>query len=251
MERWQYTGILAWRMKVLVCKKKKIKSYLAVCCSPAPLSIYLAAFFQVSAWLAHWSIAQPNTRLCLFNNRAQSSVNSYSRAALTKHDSDRQSDWTSVLQDCSNSPFTATCPLKPQSCHSALSETLEFCRERRQAVCTERSLQNWTQRVTWCLWLNVLSHESTESAAHASTCACTCLYVRTKSAVCEWSCVVSAYWVYVYEWSYRKNRGDNIKILIVSEGLSSTMQGFIRRLDCFNETHSPQICETKYSHSNK
>lgn len=86
----------------------------AVCCSPALFSSL--QIVQVSAWLPHWSAARPNTRLCLFNNRAQPSVNSNRKAALTKHDSDRQTDLTDILQRCSNSPFTDPCALK-LPCH--------------------------------------------------------------------------------------------------------------------------------------
>lgn len=86
----------------------------------AALLILLALIFKVSAWLPHWSAAQPNTLLCLFNNRAQPSVNGYRMAALTKHDSDRRADLTDISLGCSNSPLTNPCPLKLPSCHSQL-----------------------------------------------------------------------------------------------------------------------------------
>ena len=97
------TGFMTWNTHFLQC---------------AALLILLALIFKVK--LPHWSAAQPNTRLCLFNNTAQPSVNGYRMAALTKHDSDRRADLTDISLGCSNSPFTNPCPLKLPSCHSQL-----------------------------------------------------------------------------------------------------------------------------------
>lgn len=106
-----------------------------------------APAFQVSAWLPHWFAAHPNTRLCLFNNRVQPSVNSYRRSAPMQHDSDRRSDLTERFAGLRQLLFTRCCPWCP--CRS-----YEFCREWKNAVCAESSSQpKLTKWVIWCKFL--------------------------------------------------------------------------------------------------
>lgn len=90
----------------------------AVCYAPSLFSTHHYTIFQVSARSPHWSAAQPNTRLCLFNNRAQPSVNCYRRPVLPKHDSDRHTDLNWHFMELQQLPFTNPCPLQLLSCQS-------------------------------------------------------------------------------------------------------------------------------------
>lgn len=65
-----------------------------------------------------------------------------------------------------------------------------------------------------------------------------------RARLCQLVCARCAY---VYVRGYRNSRGHSIKILIVSGGLSITMQSFIRRQDCCNETRSPWVRLAKCS----
>lgn len=97
-------------------------------------SVLLAPIFQVSAWLPHWSATHPNTRLCLFNNSTQPSVNGYRRAALRKHGSDRHTDLTWHFTGLQQLPiYKSLSPKTPVMSLTALGEIfLDFAMNDRK-----------------------------------------------------------------------------------------------------------------------
>lgn len=126
-----------------------------LCSAPLYYSPFSLQFFR---WVPRWSAAQPNTRLCLFNNKDQPSVNSYTRAGLTKHDTDRHTDLTDILKQTSSPLFTNPWPQKLHS--QCVQERLDTVVNHRKQY--REQLLNKINPMGNLMWIScILSQEST------------------------------------------------------------------------------------------